>query len=556
MRFFSFLSGLLAILIFVPNVFAIEKINSFDVDIVAHEDGLMTVTENIQYDFGENDRHGIFRTIPLVSKVGDLYRVIEVDFKEVKRDGKDEPYEVDKSAGETEVKIGDADVKISGSHNYIIIYEVKNGIGSNYEDHDEIYWNATGNDWEVEVEKASLKIGTDFGSEPLESVCYTGPKSSKFQNCVVDKNLVNTTQTLDPYTGLTTVTRFPANTFPKSVLQKSEPVFDPDFLSFLKIYFPIVLILNLIVAPFLLFKYFTKWRGKSFGSPSVNFDIPKDLSPAQAGAIDNAKLDRDDVTATIFDLAIRKYIKIEEVKVAKTLMPDEIDYKLRLTPRYRGDLLEDKIIKVKSSDGLNDFEQLLFSRLFRDGDEVSLKELKTDFYSTFSQLEGKLFHSLMEKKLYTRNPGDQSSSLLLAGIILLVSGNVILGPVVIFLSRKLTPRTDLGNKLDHEVDGLKIFLKAMSRHYKFQTKNLITVEKYIPYAIALGLQDEFMEQLKIIDPNYKPSWYSGNHSFMHSYSGMYSSMGSNMITSAPSSSSGFSGGSSGGGGGGGGGGSW
>jgi hypothetical protein len=34
--------------------------------------------------------------------------------------------------------------------------------------------------------------------------------------------------------------------------------------------------------------------------------------PALAGTIDTAKLEKDDVTATIFDLAIRRYIRMEE----------------------------------------------------------------------------------------------------------------------------------------------------------------------------------------------------------------------------------------------------
>lgn len=532
---------LLIFFIFPHFVLAEEKIDSFDVNIVAHKDGTMTVTENISYDFGEDYRHGIFRIIPLVSAVGDLYRVIEVDFQDVKKDGKDEIYEVEKMAKESEVKIGDPDKTITGLHDYIIVYTIKNGIGSNYEDHDEIYWNITGNDWQIPIEKASYKIGTDFGINPLESICYTGPVSSNQQNCEVSENLTALTRVLEPHEGLTAVTKFPVNTFPKSVLQKTEPVFDPDFLTMLKIYFPIALILNLLLAPFLLFKYLKSNSGQKLGPPAVNFDIPKNLSPAEAGIIDNTKLDRDDVIATIFDLAIRKYLKIEEIKIVKNLRPDETDYKFS---------------KLKSAQGLDEFESHLFEQLFQDRDEINLENLKTDFYTTFAILETDAFKSLVEKKLYTKNPKNQMGLLLIFGIILLGLGNIILGPVLIFLSRKLTGRTELGDKADHEVDGLKIFLKAMSRHYKFQTKSLIAVEKYIPYAIALGLQDEFMEQLKIIAPDYKPSWYSGSRGFYYIYPGMYISMGSNMTTSAPSSSSGFSGGSSGGGGGGGGGGSW
>lgn len=501
----------------------------------------MTVEEKIDYDFGESNRHGIFRTIPLVSKIGDLYRIIEVEFLEIKRDGESEKFKIDKQSKEIKVKIGDPDKTINSSHTYSIIYAVKNGIGSNYEDHDEIYWNVTGNSWEVPIENASYKIETDFGVSPLESICFTGPEGSKFQNCKVDGNLISTTQRLEAYQGLTSVTKFPVNTFPKSVLQKSEPVFDPDFLALFKIYLAVALVLNFLLAPYLIFWYLKKRSKQRFGPPAVNFDIPKNISPVEAGIIDNAKLENSDVTATIFDLAIRKFIKIQEVKTVKTLMPDETDY---------------KIIRLREYGGSNELEKHLFERLFRDNDEVLLKDLKEDFYFTFSVLEADAFQSLIDKNLYYNNPKIQMQLLLILGIIALVSGNIFLGPVLIFLSRKLNGRTDLGDKLDWEIDGLKIFLKAMSRHHKFQSKNLITVEKYIPFAIALGLQDEFMDQLKIINPDYKPSWYSGSGGFYSTYPAMYSSFGAGITTSAPSSSSGFSGGSSGGGGGGGGGGSW
>lgn len=537
----SSLLVLFLVLISPKAVFAQEKINTFDVNITAHEDGSMTVKESIEYDFGQENRHGIFRTIPLVSKVGDLYRVIEVDFQTVKRDGDQENYQVVERSKETEVKIGDPDKTITGPHNYIIIYKVKNGIGSNYADHDEIYWNITGNNWQIPIEKVSYQIQTDFGIAPLESVCYTGPVSSKLKDCAVKENLITSTTAIDAYQGMTAVTKFPVNTFPKSVLQKSEPVFDPDFLMLLKIYIPVVLGLNLLVAPYLVFWYLRKRSKQRFGKPAVNFDIPKNISPAEAGIIDNAKLEKNDVVASIFNLAIKKYLKIEEVKEKRSLMPDKTDYKL---------------VKIKNNEGLDEFEKTLMQKLFESSESVKLEDLKTDFYLTFSKLEKEAFESLVVKKLYTKNPKTQMTLLLVLGIITLVLGNIILGPVLIFLSRKLNGRTPEGDKVDFAVDGLKIFLKAMTRYHKFQTKNLIAVEKYIPYAIALGLQDEFMEQLKIINPDYKPTWYSGGHGFYYTYPAMYSSFGSGVTTSAPSSSSGFSGGSSGGGGGGGGGGSW
>ena len=147
--------------------------------------------------------------------------------------------------------------------------------------------------------------------------------------------------------------------------------------------------------------------------------------------------------------------------------------------------------------------------------------------------------------------------MVILGIVALFFGNVFLSGMFFFLSYKLIGRTALGDEVDYQIDGLKLFLKSMDRNYKWQADKFYTVEAMIPYAMSLGFIDKFMEQLKIINPEYKPTWYTGYHgAFFASYGAFYSSVNSNVTTSAPSSSSGSSGGFSGGGGGGGGGGSW
>lgn len=539
------------IFIFIPkDVFAQEKIDSFNTKITASQNGDMTIEENIIYDFGLSDRHGIFRYIPLVSQIGDLYRVIDVQFLEVKRDGKNEKYQVDHQSDQTEVKIGDKDKTISGPHLYQIKYQVKNGIGSNYSDHDEIYWNITGEGWQVPISSVSATITTDFNLTPNQTRCFTGSPGSTLEYCQIESlpnaKKITTTRTLEPYEGLTIVTSFPVNTFPDSVLQTSSPVFDPDFISFLKVLIPIYFILNIILAPILIFWYHKNKPKNNLGKVGVNFDLPeypkgKRIAPAESGTIDNAKLDKDDITATIVDLAIRKYLKIEQVKTKGKFL------------RF-GSSEDYKLIKIKEDDNLNNFEKSLLSKIFDNKKEILTKDIKLTF-TDFSSLEEQNFKSLVQRGFYSKNPKTQMSTLLTLGIILTVSLNLILGPTLIWLSRVLNGRTKLGDQIDHNTDGLKIFLKNMNRHYKWQAENFFFVEKMIPYAIALGFIDQYMEQLKILKPDYKPTWYSGSGNFYTHYPIFNSAFSSHVTTTAPSSSSGFSG-SSGGGGGGGGGGSW
>jgi hypothetical protein len=540
------------ILFFVPGkVFAAESIQRFDVNLIARQNGEMSIEEVIRYDFDNNSRHGIFRTIPLVTPVGEsLERVMSLSVTAVRMDGQQEPFDVNSNDQTVQIKIGDPDQTITGLHTYTIDYSVQNGIASNYSDHDEIYWNVTGNQWPIPIAEASVTLKTDFGVQPGNTICYTGVLGSRASNCsitdVAGGKLIVTTKPLSINEGLTVVTAFPVGTFPKSTLQKVEK--PTSFSDVLRELMPIYAILNFLLAPGLLYWYLRHKRKQRLGPPVVNFDIPNDakgerISPAEAGTIDNARLDKDDITATIFDLAIRKYIRIEQIEKKKSLVNwiGGTDYRL---------------VKLKSFTDLNKFEKRLTSAVFGGEEEILLSEMKLQ-YDDFDDLQTDNFTSLMNKKLYTKNPQGQMGMLLVLGIMSCITLNLFLGPVLIFLSRKLNGRTQLGDEIDWKIDGLKLFLKNMNRYYKWQAEKAYTVEQMIPYAMALGYIDAYMKQVKILNPEYEPTWYRGNMAFWMFAPGFHSSFNNAVITSAPQSASGFSsGGFSGGGGGGGGGGSW
>lgn len=553
-RFLS-IAILLCIFAIIPRSAYAEEIKSFNSQIVAHKDGTMDITETIDYDFGDLSKHGIFRDITLVSNVGDLYRIIKIDFKRILRDGVVENYSLQNNSKTASVKIGNADKTITGLHKYTIVYSISNGIGGNYEEHDEIYWNITGNSWQIPILKASATLTTDFDVNSNRIVCYTGAQGSTAKKCTFDMDSINTAGELGPYEGLTGVWGFSKNTFPPSILQtklaeESDNVsnYRLDAMAIIGI-FSVPIFLNLILAPGLLIWYLKKKRKARFGPPGVNFDFPEDngkrVTPAEAGSIDVYQVDQNDVIATIFDLAIRKYLKIEQIKQDKFL------------GIFGGgdDFLVTKLNNY--NEGTTNFEWGLLQSFFRKEDKVKISSLKKDFYLTFQSFEKDVFGSLITRGFYAKNPKTQMILLLVAGIFVIFVGGILLGLVLIFLSRKLNGRTAKGDEVDFKIDGLKIFLKNMSREHTWYAKNLIIVEKYIPYAIALGYIKEFMEQLKVIYPNYHPTWYSGNIVFYSAIDNMNSAMSSSFTTHAASSSSGFSGGgSSGGGGGGGGGSSW
>ncbi len=131
-----------------------------------------------------------------------------------------------------------------------------------------------------------------------------------------------------------------------------------------------------------------------------------------------------------------------------------------------------------------------------------------------------------------------------------------------------------GRKLIDQIAGFKMYLAAAEKDRLNilipPQKSLELFEKYLPYAIALDVEQAWAEQFADVlqraslggDGSYHPHWYHGtawNTLGATGFAAGFSSSFSSAISSssiAPGSSSGGSGGSSGGGGGGGGGGGW
>src|SRR5215212_4045137 len=132
-----------------------EHIVDHHSDVTIEPDGTIEVHETIIYDFGVVPKHGIFRFIPVRTSVSpkDGYdRVYPLTVVSVKGSA-DTPaqYTVEEDGDNERIKIGDPDRTISGEHTYDIVYRVRGAMNA-FADHDELYWNAVGNDWPVPID--------------------------------------------------------------------------------------------------------------------------------------------------------------------------------------------------------------------------------------------------------------------------------------------------------------------------------------------------------------------------------------------------------------------
>src|ERR671913_527610 len=69
------------------------------------------------------------------------------------------------------IRIGDPDRTFTGRRDYTITYRVE-GTLNGFPDHDELYWNAIGADWEVPIEQASVTVKAPAAVGQV--ACYAG----------------------------------------------------------------------------------------------------------------------------------------------------------------------------------------------------------------------------------------------------------------------------------------------------------------------------------------------------------------------------------------------
>ena len=143
-------------------------ITNFHADITVREDAVVIVEERIDVDFFE-PRHGIYRTIPAnyTDPRGYAY---SLGFRFLgATDQSGQPYGagVSRSGRYVEIRLGDADTLVQGNVTYIVRYQVSRAL-VHFADHDELYWNVTGNEWRTPIQRASATVHLPGAVPPEE----------------------------------------------------------------------------------------------------------------------------------------------------------------------------------------------------------------------------------------------------------------------------------------------------------------------------------------------------------------------------------------------------
>ena len=571
-----------------------ERITGYDVLIEIGADGTLTIVETIDYDFGSSSRHGILRDIPTRLRYDDTYdRIYPLEVIEV-RASQDTPagYQVESAEGGiTRIRIGDADIEITGRHSYELTYTVGAALNG-FPDHDELYWNAIGNEWPAPIERATIRVRAPAAITQV--ACFQGYEGSTLpcdKASAKDSEARFSQSGLGSYSGVTIVVGLP-----KGAVPEPAPVLEERW-TFGRAFeaTPGTLgatgLLAIAAIGGVAALLWRRGRDRRFrgsqvdqvmGNPTgghqavplgeadatapVEFAPPDDMRPGQMGTLIDEQANVLDVSATLVDLAVRGYLLIQEI-------PKEGFFG---KPDWRLIRLE------KPDDDLLAYERGLLTGVFREGVEVTISELKNTFAKRLEGVQESLYADAVKRGWFSDRPDKVRSRWQGRGVLALIGAGamtfvlarwthwgllgipLILGAVALLASASRMPaRTAKGTAMLRRVRGFRTVIETAETHMSRWAEKELVFTRFLPFAVVFGCTDRWAKAFAALGVQPDTSWYISPHPFVFAHfadsmDGFAVTTGGT-IASTPSGSgaSGFSGGGfSGGGGGGGGGGSW
>jgi uncharacterized membrane protein len=550
------------------------RIEKFSSEIVVSPNGSIDVTETITARFIGGPWHGLYRSIPVeyVTPQGLNYTL----FLNVKNitdsNGNKLKFEAGRERHYRKLKIyvPNAD---NTTQTISIEYTVSDALRF-FEDHDELYWNVTGDEWDIPIQSADARIVLPEGTTNIRANVFTGSYRSTAHNAdaeIAGNGVeVHTRDPLRYHEGLTV-----AVAFDKGFVH--EPTAIDKFSLFLRSNWPLGLPLLAFVIMFYL--WWTQGRDPRLRPIAAQYEPPDQLTPGEAGTLIDNSADMRDITSSIVDLAVRGYMVIEEHQKDRMLgLVHDKDYNF--------------ILKKERSEWstLKAHEQVLLNGFFTmgtAGETVSMSSLENRFYKNLPEIKSRIFESLVTHGYYRRRPDSVRASYLgigvVVGLLLAWGGNSIassmgMAPLTFIIAGILTgavicgfgwfmpAHTEQGARAMEGVLGFEDFLNHVeSDRFNRTIRTPQMFEKFLPFAMALGVEKNWSKAFQGIMTQ-PPDWYRGAYGpnfypmmFTSDLNSM-SSRASSVMASAPRSSGGsgfggggggFSGGGFGGGGGGG-----
>ncbi|MFL5357329.1 DUF2207 domain-containing protein [Archangium sp.] len=485
-------------------------IKSFDAQLTVQANADVRVTEDIAVDFGSQQKHGIYRDIPVRNGYDATRdRLIHIDDARVEGDPGTPADLVVMEQGDTvRLRIGSPSQTVSGPHRYRLTYRVA-GVMNPFQTHEELYWNVTGSQWSVPIERVSVHIPGP--AEVTRMACYRGPTGST-EHCpfagIQQREGQANTGSLEPGEGMTIVVAFPPGSVqvpPPRLVPVSPP--SGHLLDFAGIHRPATAdyLFAALLCGLIGFWLVRLYLRKVMDDPATRHvphgpegQPPNRLRPAVLNLLLNKRVGERDLTATLVDLAVRGYLSIEELP--GSFWSGRPGWRLTRCHRQKG----------PGEPPLAEYERVLLTSLFLWADSVSLSEVRSRLANDYRRVR-ELIYDAPEARDWFHGQADyvrtewgiRSLFLWVVSVALccgayragrhdvalwllpFVLGGFALGSFAIRMPR----RTPEGSAMLQRAQAFRAFIFTAENRRAELSRQQDLFTGLLPYAIAFGAED-------------------------------------------------------------------
>jgi uncharacterized membrane protein YgcG len=243
---------------------------------------------------------------------------------------------------------------------------------------------------------------------------------------------------------------------------------------------------------------------------------PEGIRPAQAGLLVDEVVNPVALSATLVDLAVRGYLRIEEL------------------PYHPGRGRDWRLVQLKApGEDLLGYERVLLDGLFasrraEDVEAVRLSDLKEQFHHQFAGVRGWLYQEAVQRRWFTDQPDMVRRRWVVRGLAVTVVGAALLGllvwlthfglaaipillagPVLIIGARWMPFRTPVGAGLLRRVTGFRTYLETAGADRAGPAQAADQFSPYLPYAIVFGLSEQWTRTFELVGAPPQTPWYEG-----------------------------------------------
>jgi len=469
----------------------------WETHIIVNDDSTFAVSEIQTIEFsGSFDQMRWNISLENIDKITDV-KVYDEKNKELGDDRLELKYDINKLRIKTKIKAQDEQKVLK------IEYRVKGGIDFLHEKN-RLSWDVISGERGISIEKveATVSLPQEVSQSRLKPKLLIGKEGNEAESdnstVINGKTVKYYGENIKPYEKFRIILDFPKGALKQDRIRAIIP-----YLWF--------------IVPLFVFVYlFSKWWDSKRHAQAKRVIIAQnkpheDLSPAEMGFLIYKKPMAQHMSATFIDLACRGYFEVTEQE------------KRGISATYKTYRLQKQRNFIKRTD-LRDYEQLILEILFSSQNSVNLNDIRSNLSSIVNKFNRLIINQLTKRDYLINDPAIIAKKYRNIGVLFCITGLVLFpisvlstmafvvtGLMVIFFGRIKTPETAKGIDARWHTQGFIKFMRMKERFLMRDRIDPVIFEEFLPYAIALNIEKEWVDRFAIIYDRI-PEWYvpSGN----------------------------------------------